>query len=92
LPTEGTSEYRVKKTICSIIGLALFALGIILLVTIVPRVQGDHLHLSDYGWAFVIIVTCSVGFGLTVTGIFWEENRESVRDGDAPGDCGMFPR
>jgi hypothetical protein len=82
----------VKKSLCSIIGLVLFALGIALLVIIVPGVQGEHLHPGDYVWAFVIIVTCSVGFGLTVAGIFWEEDQESGRDGNATHDCGGSPR
>jgi hypothetical protein len=51
-------------------GLVLFLVGIALFIIIVPTVKTTELGLREYFWAFTIIFSTCMGFGLGMIAVF----------------------
>ena len=56
-----------------IAGLVLFLVGIALFIIIVPTVKTTELGLREYFWAFAIIFSTCMGFGLGMIAVFDDE-------------------
>jgi len=54
-------------------GLVLFLVGIALFIIIVPSVKTTELGLREYFWAFAIIFSTCMGFGLGMIAVFDDE-------------------
>jgi len=57
-----------------IVGLILFLVGVALFIVIVPTAKTPDLGLKEYFWAFVIIFSTCMGFGLVMIAVFDDED------------------
>jgi len=63
----------MKKLKLGLAGLTLFLVGIALFILIVPTVKTTELGLREYFWAFAIIFSTCMGFGLGMIAVFDDE-------------------
>jgi len=63
----------MKRYQLGLAGLVLFIVGIALFILIVPTVKTTELGLREYFWAFAIIFSTCMGFGLGMIAVFDDE-------------------
>jgi len=63
----------MKRFKLGLAGLILFLVGIALFILIVPTVKTTDLGLREYFWAFAIIFSTCMGFGLGMIAVFDDE-------------------
>lgn len=54
-------------------GVVLFVIGVALFIIIVPTVKTTELGFREYFWAFAIIFSTCMGFGLGMIAVFDDE-------------------
>ena len=59
-------------------GLILFVIGIALFILIVPTVKTADLGVKEYLWAFAIIFSTCMGFGLGMIAVFDDQELSAV--------------